>query len=122
MNGTDMVVTDVNLSATAEALTVPINGAVGVICNVSDYCMINFIENKTTATFTYTTTSNRHVSFIYSRLNTSLDLNTVGLNIITDDDKNVVLDDVSPTDTGAALLILNKTFGDLDAIYEKYSD
>lgn len=117
-----MVVTDVNLSATAETLTVPINGAVGVICNVNDYCMINFIENKTTATFTYTTTSNRHVSFIYSRLNTSLDLNTVGLNIITDDDKNVVLDDVSPTDTGAALLILNKTFGDLDAIYEKYSD
>lgn len=117
-----MVITNVTHASTAETFTIPANGALAFVAVINDYVMVQFIENKTTGSINYTTGSQNHVAILYSRVNTSLDLSTVGLNCVTDDGYNVVLDDNTPTDSQASMIILNKTSCDLDALYSKYSD
>lgn len=116
----DMEVTSCAIVNGAESVTITPNGCYAFVAVINDYVLVRFIENKTASSVNYTSPGQNHVGILYKRNNSSLDIDTVGLNCITDDGYNVVVDDATPTDVQAALIVLNKTWCDLTALQQMY--
>lgn len=92
----------------------------GVIYNKSyGNVEVQFIENKSATSVDFAVSGGDHVTIFYTRTS-SIDLGIVALAVIGYD-YNSMLDDLTPTDANASLLIIPNAQADLSSIFNKYS-
>lgn len=111
------------LSDTADSVTIPAYGMCAVIFNRSTgQVEVDFIENRSSNSVSFTTGAGDHLVMVYSRIST-MDLSLVGLSIYATDNFNLILDDeTSGNDTKASQIFIPDAYAPLEALHEKYSN
>lgn len=119
--GTDMAIGAVSdITSDNQSVNIPSNGIAAVLMNKSyGFVELYVYENSSASAVTIATGAGEHICITYTKTSSTA-LSSIAMGILGTEFA-AILDDLTPTDSNAALLIIPNAYADLISIKNKYS-